>query len=193
MKLGIIVGTVREGRKSDKVAKWVQAVAANAEGVEVTMIDLVDHQLPFFAEPVSPRYNQNRQPEGAVKSFLDALAAQDAYIVVTPEYNHSYPGVLKNALDYIDFQMKRKPAAVVSHSVVPTGGARAGLQLKLVLSELFAVPIQNSIALLSGELDDEGNLNEAAKANAYGPQGSLDALLAELKWYSDALATARTT
>ncbi|HSH55867.1 MAG TPA: NAD(P)H-dependent oxidoreductase [Candidatus Limnocylindrales bacterium] len=191
MKLGIIVGTTREGRQSARVSKWVAVAAGQGEEAEVTIIDLTDYPMPFFAEPASPRYNPQRQADPTAQKFLDVLAAQDAYIFVTPEYNHSIPGVLKNALDYIDFQLRRKPAAVVSHSVVPVGGARAQVHLKEILSELFAAPIQNGIALQSTDLSDEGELSKEVKANPYGPQGALEGLVKELKWYGDALAAAR--
>ena len=191
MKLGIIVGTTRNNRQTPKQAAWVTANARAMDGVEVEVIDLADYPMPFFAEPVSPRYNPAREIDPTVQKFLDVLAAQDAYIVVTPEYNHSIPGVLKNAFDYVDFQLKRKPSAIVSHGTV--GGARAAMHLKEILSEGMTVPIQNFVAMagMSDMLDDSGNLSEEVKANPYGPQGALDNLLAELKWYSDALSVAR--
>jgi NAD(P)H-dependent FMN reductase len=153
------------------------------------------YPMPFFAEPISPRYNPNRDPHPDVQKWLDKLAAQDAYIFVTPEYNHSIPGVLKNALDYVGYELKRKPIAVVSHGSV--GGARATMHLKEILSEAMALPIQNAVALTAmimsgGVFDEEGNLAAELKANPYGPQVALDGLLSELKWTSDALATART-
>ena len=192
MKLGIIVGTTRQNRQSIKQAKWVASSAQQLESTEVTMIDLADYDMPFFAEPASPRYNPNREIHPTVQKFLDKLAEQDAYIVVTPEYNHSIPGVLKNAFDYIDFQMKRKPSAIVSHGTV--GGARAAMHLKEILSESMTAPIQNAVAMagMSDHIDDDGNLDETVKANPYGPQAALDGLLAELQWYSDALSAART-
>lgn len=191
MKLGIIIGSTRQGRQTIKEAKWVIQAAKQLPDTTVEVLDLQDYPMPFFAEPASPRYNPNREPDPAVQKWLDKLAEQDAYIVVTPEYNHSIPGVLKNAFDYIDFQLKRKPSAIVSHGTV--GGARAAMHLKEILSEGLTVPIQNSVALagMSDQIDDDGNLAEAAKANPYGPQTALGNLLAELKWYSDALSVAR--
>ncbi len=193
MKLGIIIGSTRQGRQTVKGAKWVASTAKKLVDVTVTVIDLADYDMPFFAEPVSPRYNPNRQVHPTVQKFLSVLVEQDAYVVVTPEYNHSIPGALKNAFDYVDFQLKRKPSAIVSHGTV--GGARAAMHLKEILSEGLTVPIQNGVALagMSEAIDDEGNLSEALQTKPYGPQFALDNLLGELKWYSDALATARTT
>lgn len=191
MKLGIIIGTVRQNRQTTKQALWVANAAKQIEDVDVEILDLADYPMPFFEEPVSPRYNPARQLDPTVKKWLDKLAEQDAYIVVTPEYNHSIPGVLKNAFDYLDWQMVRKPSAIVSHGTV--GGARAAMHLKEILSEAQSVPISKFVALhgMSELIDEKGNLSEEAKANPYGPQGALDGLLADLVWYSDALASAR--
>src|ERR1019366_9133126 len=99
--------------------------------------------------------------------------------------------VLKNALDYVTFEINRKPATVASHGTV--GGARAAMHLKEILSESKAVPIPNAVAFhgISEGIDDDGNLSETLKANPYGPQFALENTLAELKWYSDALSVAR--
>jgi NAD(P)H-dependent FMN reductase len=190
MKLGIIVGTVRQNRVSGGQAKWVANTAAKHDNVAVTVIDLLDYKLPLFDEPVSPRYNPSRDIHPEVQKFLDVVAEQDAYIVITPEYNHSMPGALKNAFDYMDTQLNRKPAAIVSHGTV--GGARAAMHLKEVLSEGKALPIPNFVAVLMSDLANEnGEVSEAVLANPYGVQTALDGTIAELKWTSDALAAAR--
>jgi NAD(P)H-dependent FMN reductase len=191
MKLGIIVGTTREGRQTPKQAKWVANTAEQFEDVEVTVIDLADYPMPFFTESISPRYNPNRTPAPEVQKFLDVVAAQDAYVFVTPEYNHSIPAVLKNAFDYLTWELNRKPAAIVSHGTV--GGARAAMHLKEILSEGKAVPIPNFVAFhgVSEGLDDDGNISEELKANPYGPQGALNGLLDELVWYGEVLKAGR--
>jgi NAD(P)H-dependent FMN reductase len=147
--------------------------------------------MPFFDEAISPRYNPNREVDPAVQPWLKKMASFDAYIFVTPEYNHSIPAVLKNAFDYLTWELKRKPAAIVSHG--SAGGARAAMHLKEVLSEGQAVPIPNFVALthMSDIISDDGQLDETVKANPYGPHGQLRSLLAELQWYSDALTAAR--
>lgn len=191
MKLAVVLGTIRSGRQTAKQANWVANTAAEMEDVEVEIVDLADYPMPFFNEPISPRYNPNREIEPSVQKWLDKIGSFDAYVYVTPEYNHSIPAVLKNAFDYQTWELKRKPAAIVSHGTV--GGARAAMHLKEVISEGLAVPIQNFVAMagMSELIDDDGNLNEAAKANPYGPQATLENLLNELQWYSDALVHAR--
>lgn len=190
-KIAVIVGSTREGRQTLKQAKWVMNTLSGRQGVEAQLLDLADYDLPFFAEPVSPRYNPNRVVEGDVKRWLDDLGAADGYIFVTPEYNHSIPAVLKNSFDFLDSQLIHKPAAIVSHGTV--GGARAAMHLKEILSEGKAVPIPEFVAFhgVSEGVDEEGNLSEAIKANPYGPEHALDSLIDSLVWYTDALKTAR--
>lgn len=191
MKLAVIIGATREGRTTDRLAKWVAATAGNKEGIEVNVVDLRDYPMPVFDEPISPRYNTNRTVHPDVQKWLDQIQAAEAYIFATPEYNHSIPGVLKNALDYITWEMVHKPATVVSHGTV--GGARATMHLKEILSESRAavIPTQVAVAQMSDKIDAEGNLNPEIKALAYGPQIALDNLISELQWYSDALSAAR--
>lgn len=193
MKLAVIIGSTRPGRQSPKQAKWVANTAEQMDGVEVELIDLKDYPMPFFNESISPRYNQNRQIDPAVQPWLDKLTWADAYVFVTPEYNHAIPGVLKNALDYVTWELQRKPAAVVSHG--SAGGARAATNLKVILSESKAVPLPTYTPLtmigMSEQIDDNGNLTEAGQANPRGLQQVLEEALTELQWYSDALAAAR--
>ena len=192
MKLAVILGSTRQGRQTDKQAQWVINAAARMAGVDVELLDLNDYPMPFFAEPVSPRYNPHREIDPIAQKWLARLEAAEAYVFVTPEYNHSITGVLKNALDYIDSQLNRKPAAIVAHGAV--GGARAAMHLREILSESKAVPIPNFVAFhgISEGIDAAGNISEALKANPYGPQSALESLLVELKWYSDALTVARS-
>jgi len=193
MKLAVIIGATRQGRKTEQQAKWVFNTAKEFEDTEAELVDLKDYPMPFFDEPISPRYNPERKIDPAVMPWLKKLEEFDAYIFVTPEYNHSVPGVLKNALDYVTFELVHKPAAVVSHGA--QAGARAMTDLKEILSESRAVPIPTvsptAMSHMSETIDENGNLSEEAKANPYGPQKGLDSLLTDLKWYSDALSTAR--
>lgn len=191
MKLGIIIGATRPGRTTPRQASWVAKTAGQVDDIDVEVVDLKDYPLPLFNEAISPRYNPDRKIEPAVQKWIDKLGEFDAYVFVTPEYNHSIPGVLKNAFDFLTWELNRKPAAIVSHGTV--GGARAAMHLKEILSEGKAVPIPNFVALagMSDLIDEQGNLAEAAKANPYGPQATLESLLEELQWYSNALSAAR--
>lgn len=189
MKLGIVIGSVREGRVSANMAQWVAAAAKQREGVEVTIIDLKDYALPFFAEAVSPQYNQDRKPEGEVKGWLDALAAQDAFVVVTPEYNRSIPGALKNAIDFVAYEMAKKPVAIATHG--STEGAQALVALRAIIPGVLAVSVPTFVGVSymgaqsiseNGEFGgDEGGMRA----------GQLGGMLDEVVWYGEALAAAR--
>ncbi len=107
MKLQIIIGSTRPGRQSDRLAKWVANEAKNLPDTTAELVDLADYELPMFDEAVSPQFNPDRKPSEPVKKWLDKLAGADAFVLVTPEYNRSYSAVLKNALDYVDFQLAK--------------------------------------------------------------------------------------
>jgi len=193
MKLQIIIGSTRPERVSHLLAPWAANEAKNLADTEVEIIDLLDYDLPFLDEPISPQYNPERKPNPIAQKFLDKIKGADAYILITPEYNRSYPAALKNALDYIDFQFKQKPVALLAHG--STGGAQAVGHLRGVIPGLHAVTVPSAtyfIGQVSGVIDEQGNLSEEIKANPYGPQSALKNMLADTKWYSDALSSARS-
>ncbi len=192
MKLGIVIGSIRVGRVSDRVAKWVAKEAQNLSGTEVQIIDLIDYPMPIFNESAPPQANPDREVDMSVRRFLDVISPLDALVLVTPEYNRSYSSVLKNAIDYLDFQLYKKPVQLVAHG--STGGAQAVSHLRAVLPGLGA--ITNPIAVMLTEragniINEDGELNEELKSSPDGPQNTLKNALNDLKWYSDALATAR--
>ena len=191
MKLQIIIGTTRPNRTTPRMAKWIAGEAKNLSDTEVEIIDLIDYPMPFLDESISPRFNPDRHPNAQVQKWIDEIAQGDAYVFVTPEYNHSIPGVLKNALDYLTFELAKKPATVASHGTV--GGARATMHLKEILSESKAAitPTQLAVASMSDKIDEQGNLSDEQKSLPYGPATALTNMLEELKWYSDTLAAAR--
>lgn len=191
MKIAIIIGSVREGRSSATVAKWVENTAKRTQAdVELSVIDLYELGLPMFDEAISPKYNPNRQPEGNVKVWLDALADADGYVIVTPEYNHSIPGSLKNAVDFVDYQMTKKAAAIVSHGSV--GGARAAEHLRNIASELGLVTTPTAVHIvgmiaMGGVMTEDGELVNKES----GAQQVLEATLNDLVWYTGALSAAK--
>lgn len=191
MKVQVIVGSVRQGQRTSlQVAKWVASEANKIDGNQAEIVDLMDYPMPFFDESGSPQFiERHSRPE--VQKWLDKLAEADAYILVTPEYNRTTSGVLKNALDYIDFQFARKPVALVGHG--SSGGAQAIASLRLALAGLLTVGLPKATFLIgaSNFIDADGKLSEEEAAKPYGPLTALKALLEDLRWYSDALATAR--
>lgn len=189
MKLQIIVGSTRPGRVSEKVAKWV-ALEATKSFDEVETIDLQEYTLPFFDELISPQYNPAREVTPEVKKWLDKVAEADAYILVTPEYNRTTSAVLKNAIDHLDFQFTNKPVGIVGHG--STGGAQAVSHLRGIIPGVLAVTVPKAVYLsAAAAVDDNGVLDAEVAANPYGPQGALQATVADTKWYAEALTAAR--
>jgi len=191
VKIAVVVGSVREGRTSDRLAKWVaQAVGETAEA---EIVDLKDYPLPFMDEAISPRYNPERKPTPEVKKWLDKVAEFDGYVLVTPEYNRSTSAVLKNAIDFLDFQMEKKPVALVGHG--STGGAQAVASLRIALPGVGAVSVPQALFFLdrvSEAVDEEGVLKAELRDNPYGPQANLKMQMESLLWYTGALKAARS-
>lgn len=189
-KIAVVIGSTREGRSTDRLAAWVAEEVKKY--ADVDLVDLRDYPLPFFDEAVSPRYNTNRQPVPAVKKWLDKIAEYDGYVMVTPEYNRATSGVLKNALDFLDYQIEQKPVALVGHGT--TGGAQAVSNLRSALPGAGAVTIPQAIYFnhrVGEVVSEEGVLHEDVAANPYGPQTALASQAKQLVWFTEALKAAR--
>jgi NAD(P)H-dependent FMN reductase len=147
IKIKTILGTTRQGRFGDKPAHWICDEARALSDVDVELLDLRDYPLPHFDEPASPMWKQGRYDDPGVQGWADRVADGDAFIVVAPEYNHGYPAVLKNAIDYIYPEWVHKPVGFVSYG--NAGGARGVEQLRLVAIEMQMWPIRSAIHLPS--------------------------------------------
>jgi len=189
-KIAVIIGSTREGRVTDKLAKWVAVEAGKLADVEI--LDLKDYPMPFFAEAVSPRYNPERAPAPAVQKWLDKVAEFDGYAIVTPEYNRSMSAVLKNAIDAIAYETENKPVALVAHG--SAGGAQAVASLRIALPGIGAVVIPTTLFFTDsvGEaIDEAGVLKAELRDKPYGHQTSLEGQMKSLVWYAEALVAAR--
>lgn len=192
MNIQIIVGSTRPGRSTDKLAKWVENQAKEFKGLETEIVDLRDYELPLLDEPISPQYNPDRKPNPVAKKWLDTLAEADGYIFVTPEYNRSTSGVLKNALDYVDFQLAKKPVLLVAHG--SSGGGQAVGHLRGIIPGLLGITVPAAVYFkdrVADSVNDAGDLAEELQASPHGPQNALKGALADLEWYAKALADAR--
>ncbi|HEY2004589.1 MAG TPA: NAD(P)H-dependent oxidoreductase [Candidatus Saccharimonadia bacterium] len=190
MNIQVILASTRPGRVGERVARWVTTAAEQQPGFNAELVDLADYDLPHFDEPISPRFNPDRQPNQAARRWLTKVARADGYVIVTPEYNHSVPGILKDALDYLDWQFAKKPVAIVSYGTV--GGARAAQQLKQMLVEVKAAVVPEAVAFIgAGEILNESGLLNAAAVTGRSPQEALATTLRELAWWTDALKAAR--
>ncbi|MFG2460792.1 NADPH-dependent FMN reductase [Streptomyces sp. NPDC048523] len=185
-KLVIIVGSVREGRFGPVVASWVAEQAAAHGGFEVEVVDLAGIDVPLALPAVSPKYAGDDYPRPAgMEPLTSALESADAFIVVTPEYNHSYPASLKAAIDWHFTQWTAKPVAFVSYGGA-AGGRHAVLHLENVLTELHAVTVRDGLAFrnyFTAWQDGRPLDPEAA--------GYAKTLLDQLSWWAGALRSAR--
>jgi NAD(P)H-dependent FMN reductase len=190
-RLLVIVGSTRPGRSADLVVPWIMSRARAHGSFEVELADLRDWPLPIFAEhmgtigdPRDPTYSLP-----LVRAWNAKIKEADAFIVITPEYNHSLPGGLKNAIDtvFLSFGFRNKPVAAVGYSGGIGGGIRAIEHLAHVLVEAEAVPLRNTVVLpnVTTAFDDQG-----APANP-AMEISLNVMLDDLAWWSLALENAR--
>ena len=139
----VIIGSTRQNRFSEKPAHYIFEELTKREGVVAELVDLRDWPLPFYDEPISPASNNGNYINEAGKTWAAKIGKADGYIMVTPEYNHGYPAVLKNAIDWVFHEWRNKPVAFVSYG--NAGGARAIEQLRQVVIELQMVPIRSAI------------------------------------------------
>jgi NAD(P)H-dependent FMN reductase len=189
--LKIIIGSTRATRAADLVWPWVEAQVRAHGSFEPEILDLRDWPLPFFAEspqtvgdPADPTYSAP-----IVKRWNAKIAEGDAYLIITPEYNHSLPAVLKNAIDcvYRSYALRNKPVAFVSYSVGIAGGVRAIEHLVDIAFEAELVPMRNSVLLPQVSKAFEGGLPVSPVTAS-----SLGILLDDLAWWADVLGKARS-
>ena len=142
-KIGIILGSTRPGRNGEAVAKWVLDNAKQRDDAEFELVDLLDYNLPHLDEPVPPAFGQYSQPH--TRAWAEKIASFDGFVIVTPEYNHSTSGVLKNAIDYLFAEWNNKAVGFVSYG--SAGGARAVEHLRLVAGELMMADVRPQVTL----------------------------------------------
>ncbi len=189
-KIAVIVGSTRESRVTDKLAKWVAIEVAKLADAET--LDLRDYPMPFLDEAISPRYNPERKAVPAIQKWLDAVAAADGYVMVTPEYNRAMSGVLKNAIDVLGHEMDDKPVALVGHGT--SGGAQAIANLRMALPGVGAVTLPTALFFrdqVGAAIDEVGVLKAELQEGPYSPQNQLAALAATVAKYAEALKAVR--
>lgn len=142
--LQIIAASTRPGRRGIAVARWVRQLAEAHGGFDVELVDLAEVGLPVFDEPNHPRLR--RYEHQHTKDWSATVDRADAYVFVVPEYNHSFPAAVKNALDYLSLEWADKPAGLVSYGGV-SAGLRAATALKPVLAALRMVPVVEAVSI----------------------------------------------
>ena len=182
-RIGIILGSTRPSRNGEQVAKWVYDIASRRSDAEFELVDLRDYPLPHLDEPLPPSMGQYQNDH--TKEWSDKIASFDGFVIVTPEYNHSTSGVLKNAIDYLYAEWNNKAVGFVSYGAV--GGARAAEQLRLISGELQMADVRQQVAL--SLLTDFENYS-VFKPSAYHV-AALNTLLDQVVAWSSALAPLR--
>lgn len=187
--IAVIIGSTRKTRLADKIASWVMEQVQSHPELDFELIDLRDHDLPFFDEMASNLWVPSSDPRAT--AWQQKIGAFDGYVFIVPEYNHSIPAVLKNALDQAYVEWNRKPMAAVGYGGV--GAARAIEHLRNIAVELQMVPLRNAVHLGGGEffrISPLGSNGEMTEVEAV-LKPSLEAMLEELTWWTEATRTAR--
>ncbi len=176
MKLAIIIGSVREGRFGPTVANWFASQARAHDEFDVDVIDLAGMDFP-------PSMASSSDSE----DFARRIDAADAVVVVTPEYNHSYPGPLKTAIDSLGRQWHAKPVGLVSYGGI-SGGLRSIEPLRVVFAELHAMTIRDTVSFHGawGQFDEAGQPRDPEGVN-----GAARVMLDQLAWWALAISEAR--
>ncbi|WET82971.1 NAD(P)H-dependent oxidoreductase [Amycolatopsis sp. QT-25] len=176
LRLAVIIGSVRHERFADAITGWLLTELAALDGFEVDPIDLADIHLPL----------QGTQPGGTETVISARLRVADAYLVLTPEYNHSFPAALKNAIDWHFTEWAHKPVAFVGYGA-GSGGIRAIEQLRLIFPELRATTIRDAVLLTAPWTRLGPNGYEGTE----GERGALAATMTELGWWARTLRAGR--
>lgn len=177
----VIVGSVRRGRLSDRVARFAAARLRRA-GADAPLLDLAEIGLPVMEERLSKR---DDPPPGLVP-FARAVAEADAVVVVSPEYNGAVPGALKNALDYLHGEWDRKPVGIVTASSGGFGGVNAQTQLQLLFLRIRALPVAAlPVSQVGLSFSEDGEPRDERYETSF-------ARFAEtLFWYAEAIGAAK--
>ncbi|RMI31465.1 NADPH-dependent oxidoreductase [Nocardia stercoris] len=180
----MIVGSVRDGRVGPTVARWFADEARTHGGFHVDVIDLLDYPLPLvipapgqFADPETTRIHE---------ALAARIAAADAYVIVTPEYNHTLPAALKNTVDWVYAEWAAKPVGFVSYGGM-SGGLRAVEHLRHIVAELHGVTVRESLSFHQVWEAFDGDLPRDREGSAAAAKGMLDRLV----WWGRTLRAAR--
>jgi NAD(P)H-dependent FMN reductase len=182
-KIGIILGSTRPGRNGEAVAKWVLEHANTRGDADYELVDLADFPLPHLDEAIPPSMGQYQNEH--TRNWAAKVAEFDGYVFVTPEYNHSTSGVLKNAIDFVYGEWNNKAAGFVSYG--SAGGTRAVEHLRLVMGELQIADVRAQVAFSLAT--DFRNYSEFSPASHHVK--TLNVMLDQLNAWATALQSVR--
>jgi NAD(P)H-dependent FMN reductase len=188
--IAVILGSTRPGRFGERPAHWITERLGKRDGLQVELLDLRDYPLPFFADEISPARAPRKYRTPEIERWGKKIDAADGFVLVTPEYNHGYSAVLKNAVDHLSVEWKHKPASFVSYG--STGGARAVEQLRLVAIEMEMAPLRHALHVLPDVMfQARGNPQIGDAELLKSLESRADLLVEDLVWWTKALAAAR--
>ncbi|TDP96501.1 NADPH-dependent FMN reductase [Labedaea rhizosphaerae] len=172
LRLAVITGSTRPGRRATQVAEWVRerAAAHLRERAEVVVLDLADLDLPLLDEPLPAAIGDYRNPH--TKNWARLVGSCDGFVFVTPEYNHSMPAALKNAIDFLFAEWNDKAAGFVSYGL--NGGTRAVEHLRLTLAEVKVACVRSQVSL---GLFTDFDLSDMAEPGTLTPAAHHDDIL----------------
>lgn len=185
LRLMVIVGSTRPGRVGPRVAQWFAQRVEEDARFDLDLVDLAELALPMMDEPNHPRLQQYTKPHTV--AWSQRVAAADAVVFVTPEYNHSFPAPLKNAIDYLQIEWGHKAAGFVSYGGV-SAGTRAVQMLKQIVVALRMMPATAAVPIpfVARKVDGDGNFTADQPL-----EDSVAAMLPELERIALALRTLR--
>lgn len=183
IRLAIIVGSTRPGRKAAAVAQWAFDIARQRNDAEVELVDIQDYNLPLLDEPVPPAMHQYSKPH--TKKWAEKIDTFDAFVFVTPEYNHGTSGALKNAIDFLYQEWNNKAAGFIGYG--SAGGTRAVESLRLVMGELQVADVRAQVAL--SLFTDFENFQDFKPAQHH--EASVNAMLDQVVSWGRALQNVR--
>ena len=188
-RIGVIIGSTRKARFADKPAQWFMEQVADHPELDFELVDLRDFDLPMFDEVASNAYAP--PTSAAAQKWQAVVKGFDGYVFITPEYNHSLPGSLKNALDHDHTGWGRKPMGAVAYGSM--GGARSLEHLRNIAVELQMVPLRNAVHIGGGDFFKVWSGGENAPMSEIEGhlKGSLGGMLDELVWWTKATKAAR--
>lgn len=187
-KIKIISGSIREGRFGEHVSSWVYNLATKNKLFDVELLDIKDYELPIFNSQIPPAYVTGTYGDKKIDRWAEKINEADGFIIITPEYNHSFSSALKNMLDYLYKEWNRKAVGFVAYG--SQGGARAVEQLRQVIVELQMASTRNGVFINSPWLlvDDNNNLKNDVLSEY---EGAFEKMISELEWWTRTLKEGR--
>ena len=179
LRIGIITGSTRPGRKSGEVAAWLLDRAREHGGADYELVDIADYSLPLLDEPTPP--SLGKYTKDHTKAWAAKIGSLDGFVFVTPEYNHSTSGALKNAIDFLSAEWVNKAAGFVSYG--SAGGTRAVEHLRGIAGELQVADVRAQVML--SLFDDFEQFTTFKPRDVHGP--SIEAMLTQLLGWAGAL------